>query len=108
MWRAGPAGEECQEQGAEFQRMLAELGPLAMFGELNASRYSDKQLTERGMRPEQATDCRRTFTLKPYGDQSEPDELFPVFAGMPLWTMAGMKLTVEHTWLSYPSACRLA
>ena len=27
--------------------MLVELGPLALFGELNASRYSDKQLAER-------------------------------------------------------------
>ena len=61
--------------------MLAELGPLAMFGELNASRYSDKELAERGLSSEQQPGCRRTLALKPYGEQSEPDDPFPVFAG---------------------------
>ena len=64
-----------------FQRMLVDLGPLAMFGELNTSRYSEAELAERGLRGEQAPGCRRTLALKPYGEQSEPDDPFPVFAG---------------------------
>jgi hypothetical protein len=63
--------------------MLIDLGPLALFGELNASRYSDKQLAAVGLRSEQAAGCRRTFALKPYGDQSEPDEPFAIFTGVP-------------------------
>ncbi len=78
---AGQDEKECQEEGLGFQRMLVDLGPLAMFGELNASRYSDAELAERGLSGGQAPGCRRTLALKPYGEQSEPDDPFPVFSG---------------------------
>ena len=64
-----------------FQRMLVDLGPLAMFGELNSSRYSNGELAERGLSGSQAPGCRRTLALKPYGEQSEPGDPFPVFTG---------------------------
>ena len=78
---AGQDEKECQDEGVAYQRMLVDLGPLAMFGELNALRYSEAELAERGLRGDQAPGCRRTLALKPYGEQSEPDDPFPVFTG---------------------------
>ncbi len=81
VYNAGQDEQECQDEGVAFQRMLVDMGPLAMFGELNASRYSDTELAERGLSGDQAPGCRRTLALKPHGEQSEPDDPFPVFAG---------------------------
>lgn len=78
---AGSEGEACKGAAADFAKLVSDLGPLAKFGELNATGLTPDALEERGIAAGQAADCKRSLILKPYGEQSEPDDPFPLYAG---------------------------
>ena len=51
-------------------------------GRVNASAIDADTLEENGMRaPPSAAGCAHQLVLKPYGEQSDPDDPFPVFEG---------------------------
>ena len=71
----------CREEYAAFEKLAADLGQLAKFGSLNMAGISTESLKERGIDAERAAMCKHSLVLKPYGEQSEPDDPFPLYAG---------------------------
>ena len=68
-------------EGAAFEKLASELGPVALFGELNVTGLSQEVLLERGIAFEPSQGCGRTLILFPYGEK-DPDDAFPVYEGM--------------------------
>ncbi len=55
----------------------------AQVGRINATELGDSQLAERGLAmPPAGTACTHALSLKPFGEQSEPEEAFSVFSGL--------------------------
>lgn len=71
----------CSKETSAFAKLAGELGPLAKFGSLNTTSISRESLAERGIAAEMAAECNHSLVLKQFGEQSEPDDPFPLYAG---------------------------
>lgn len=78
----GPEEAACAVQAVKLANAANILGSLSRVARLNVTGLPETDVTERGLRmPTAGVACDHAITLKPFGDQSEPDEAFPFFDG---------------------------
>lgn len=86
----GPEGPECDASAADLVQIATYLGGSAKVGRVNASAIDADTLEGNGIEvTPAAAGCAHRMVLKPYGEQSEPDDPFPVFEGARLLRCAG-------------------
>lgn len=78
----GPQGPQCAAQAVKLAKAARTLGTLARVARVNMTAASESEVADRGLGlPPAGDSCDHVLSLKPYGEQSEPEESFPVFQG---------------------------